>query len=248
MIAGFLPEPPRWHRLLRLVAIPASLLLHGAFSWVFLSGEIRSGKKSQWIEMAVVEPKAPEPIKEPPRPEPRKEPPRPKPAPTEPVDFKETVPEPPRKAAPAEQPRTVRRIQGLSSSSFAPGAGTGFGVRYGNTTRVAAGPEALDLDAKLPDAVPVAQVTTQPRACTKPPVQVPKEAIDNNVEGTIHMTLDLDASGRVVGVHFKNMLGHGVEEACREAALQVRCKPGMQDGNPVPIRGMPHRCTIKAID
>lgn len=246
MYDGFLQEPPLWQRIIRSFAIPASIVLHTIFALAFLSGEIKPGKKSQWIEMAVVEPPPPEITKEPPKPPPRKE--LPKPDPTEPVDFKETVAQPPSDTPPPEQARTVRRIQGLSASSFAQGAGTGFQVRYGNTTRTAASRESYDLNANLPDAVPVATVTTQPKGCTKPPVQVPKEAIDANIEGTINMTLDLDASGRVVGVHFLGTLGHGVEEACKSAALQIRCKPGMQNGTPVAIKGMPHRCTIKAMD
>jgi hypothetical protein len=94
----------------------------------------------------------------------------------------------------------------------------------------------------------VAAATTQPRGCTRPPVEVPKEAIAAAYEGTLRMTLDLDAEGRVVGVAFADHADFGVEDACRAAALQMRCRPARQGEIPVGVTGMPHRCTIKALD
>ena len=75
-----------------------------------------------------------------------------------------------------------------------------------------------------------------------------KEAIEAEYEGTLRMTLDLAASGSVIRVHFLDHADHGVEQACRTAALDMRCRPARKDGVPVSVTGMPHRCTIKALD
>jgi outer membrane biosynthesis protein TonB len=143
----------------------------------------------------------------------------------------------------------VRRVQGLSANSFAEGSGTSVGARRGNTTAVAATEETLELGAAEEFVLlPVASVTTQPRNCTRPPVQVPQEAIEAEYEGTLRMTLNLNEEGKVIGVVFLDHAEYGVEDACRAAAMAIRCKPARKDDVPVSVTGMPHRCTIKALD
>jgi periplasmic protein TonB len=229
--------PPPWHRWVRFLALPVSVGLHVLGLLLLARQPVEARPESQWVEMAVVTPA-------PPPPPPVQTPPRRTQAP-QPVPFSDTVKE----APPAEAPRPTRRIQGLSASSFAQGAGTGLAVRAGNSLGVAPGPEADAIgEAESGGPLPVASVTTQPRACSKPPVEVPKEAIDAGVEGSWRMSLDLDAQGRVVAVRFLDTPGLGLEEACRAAALQIRCRPARQGDLPVPVTGMPHRCTIKALD
>ncbi len=143
----------------------------------------------------------------------------------------------------------MRRIQGLSARSFAQGSGTGISVRAGTTTGVAASDDIMTItQADTFQGLPITAVTTQPRNCSRPPVSVPQEAIDNQVEGTLRMLLELDAHGRVTSVSFTNHLGYGTEGACREAALKIRCRPARQGDTAVAVTGMPHRCTIKALD
>jgi outer membrane biosynthesis protein TonB len=249
MDAGLLLlDPPRWQRWLRPIAIPLSILIHIVLAVLFLSGDLRAATSAGWIEMAVMEPPPPEPVKEKPQPQPRKE--APKPLPDRPAEIKEAPPQATPDKAP-DRARVVRRIQGLSSSSFAAGSGTSFAARAGTTTRAAAGRETLGLD-EADDfnnaAVPVSTVATPPKNCTQPPIQVPKEAIDANVEGTLNASIDIDAQGRVFRVRFLNSLGYGTEEACKVALLQMHCKPGMQDDVPVAVKGIVHRCEFRATD
>ncbi len=251
-----LAPTPLWQRWIQVVALPASVVLHIGLALWIVSRPPAAAAESVWVEMAVMEaPEAPPPEPEaPPEPEETPEPkPEPKPEPEpdlEPVEFEDTVPQDEAPEDPQPQRRrVVRKIQGLSANSFAEGSGTSLGARRGNTTATAATDETLDLEDE--DAfvlMPVASVTTQPKNCTRPPVDVPKEAIEAEYEGTLRMTLDLDDGGRVIKVYFIDRAEYGVEDACRAAAMAMRCKPAKKDGTPVSVTGMPHRCTIKALD
>jgi len=245
-----LATSPRWQRVLRMMALPLSVAFHVGLAFFLVNRPPPAHAEAQWVEMAIVEPEPPpEPEPEPELELEKEQPKPPEPLPeAEPVAFEETVKEAP--PEPAEQPkRRIRRIQGLSQSSFSTGSGTNLAVRAGTTTAVAATDVTMDIgEAADFELLPVASVTTQPRGCTKPPVAVPAEAIEAEYEGTIRMTLDLDAKGRVIGVHFLDRAQYGVEGACRAAALKIRCKPARTDGQPVPVSGMPHRCTIRALD
>lgn len=242
---------PGWHGWVRAGALPVSVALHVLVALILVSRPAPVRAAAEWVEMAVVRPPPP-PVVEQPLPEPKPEPRRPRKP--DAVAFEDTVAEAPPEdagdAAPEERPtRVVRHIQGLSASSFAEGSGTGLAVRRGTSTGLAATDETLGLhDQAGYELLPIATVTTQPRGCTRPPVDVPKEAIAAEYEGTLRMTLDLDETGRVIGVAFLDHADFGVEAACRTAALAMRCRPARRGDVPVPVTGMPHRCTIKALD
>lgn len=247
-----LAPAPAWHRWIQVFALPVSVGLHILLAIIIISRPPPANADVSWVEMAVVEasePPAPEPEPEPEKPPEPERAPEPEPE-LDAVAFEDTVP--PEDAPVEPQPqrqRVVRKVQGLSANSFSEGSGTGIGARRGNTTATAATDETLGLDdAEEFVLLPVSSVTTQPKNCTRPPVQVPKEAIEAEYEGTLRMTLDLDDRGHVFRVHFMDHAEHGVEEACRAAALAMRCRAAKKDGVPVSVTGMPHRCTIKALD
>jgi hypothetical protein len=88
-----------------------------------LKDRVSEEQVEQWVEMAIIkQPPPPEPEPEPEvvevEPEPVKPKPKPKPI-EEPVDFKETVDEPPPDQPPPEKPRPRRIVQGMSANSFA---------------------------------------------------------------------------------------------------------------------------------
>jgi len=257
MTASFddlLAPVPAWQRWLQVVALPLSVALHVALALFIVSRPPPAAAESIWVEMEVIE--APEAQAPEPEPEPEPEPkpkPKPKPQPEPELDavaFEDTVaPEDAPVDTQPERRRVVRTIQGLSANSFAEGSGTSIGVRRGNTTAAAATDDTMALGSDEEFVLlPVASVTTQPKNCTRPPVAVPKEAIEAEYEGTLRMTLDLADNGRVMRVYFLDRAEFGVEDACRVAALAMRCKPAKKDGTPVSVTGMPHRCTIKALD
>ncbi len=164
------------------------------------------------------------------------------------MPFEETTAEPPPEP-PKEKPKPRRVVQGLSASSFAEGSGTGMSVRAGTSTMTKAGKETLEIDQATEFSnVPYASVTTPPRMRAVPEITVPQEAIDNEIEGTWTVVLDVDPSGRVVRARMAKAVGYGIDEACVAAWRASRWKPGKKDGVPVGVTGIPKKCSIKAVD
>lgn len=245
MIQLPLERTPAWYRVLRAGAIFLSIAFHGALAWMAMQDTPEKAQKDNWVEMTVVERKPPPPPPPPP------EQPKPKPPPKA-VDFSKTVKEPPKDQPPEAQPekRVVRRIQGLSASSFAAGSGTGIDARAGTTLGTRAGSDTMSLD-QAKNAVSYAAATVQPRLRYKPPLEVPEAVKTNNVEGTVEVLLDLDVSGKVVKVTLapgRAALGSGAEEACLAAWRQARYSPAMQGDAAVPVTNVPQRCTFKALE
>ena len=238
---------PAWQRALRSSAVGMSIAFHVALALFLIANPGATKKAAEWVEMSVQQPPPPPPP--PPEPDPAEpEPPKPKP---KAVKFEETTPNPPPtpEAAPPPDPtprRVVRQVQGLSASSFAPGAGTGLTVRAGNSTSVRATGDGMSLD----DASGAFQsraytaVTTAPRVRSQPSLEVPEEAKKANIQGAVEVSVDIDARGRVVNVRLVKGLGYGIDEACLAAWKRSTWKPGEQDGTPVGVLGIPQKCTV----
>ncbi len=244
-LSPFSPEPPaeravRWGGGAGAVGALALFLLFG------LSQPLVVERAEQWVEVVVQKAQPPPPAPEPPKPEPPKpEPPKQK----KPVDFKDMKEKPPpdQPPPPAEPPpKTVRRVQGLSASSFAPGANTGLSVNAGNSLQVAATGEKMAIDEAGGPLLPRAYtaVSKLPKLKSAPPLEVPEEAKKALIEGTITVKLDLDEEGRVVKVAVLRGLGMGLDEACVAAWKASRWTPGEQDGVAVPVQGVPQACKV----
>ncbi|MES2640455.1 MAG: energy transducer TonB [Myxococcota bacterium] len=240
---------PGWQRALRTSAIGGSIGVHVLAALFLLSNPAAAKKASEWVEVALNEPKPPPP--KPPEPKVEPEPPKPKPVPKV-VKFEDTTPTPPPpNSAPPPEParRVVRQVQGLTANSFAPGASTGLSVRAGNSTGVAAGKDSMNLnEASGPfEARPYTAVTKAPRLQWSPMMDVPDEARKANVKGMVKVLLDLDAKGKVTRVHVTQGLGFGVDEACVAAYRKSQWKPAEQDGTPVAVLGVPESCAVNEI-
>ncbi len=245
----FQVERPR-ERALRSVAILATLGLHAVAAFALAMNPGLARKAATWVEVTVQEVAAPPP---PPPPAPEPAPPKKKAAPRprapEKVSIEQTAPEEaptPQPDAPPD-PKPVRRVQGLSATSFAPGAGTGFAVRAGNTTAVAANGKGMTLtDADGFLMRPAAAVATQPRLVWEPPaLEVPDAARDAHAQGTIEVELDVDAAGRVARVALVRDIGFGTGEACVAAWRSSRWKPGLHEGRPLTVTGIRKLCTVR---
>lgn len=244
-----------------LVALGAllSLLLHAGAAAVTASIEPAAPeKRTQWIEMTITEtppPPPPEvtPEPEPPPPPPEPEPPKPKPKPKEPevVQFDQTAEnaptDAPLDAKPAGKP--VRKIvQGLSNQSFVDGLNTGLSVRAGTTTSARAGSELMDReDATEFATVPYAAVATAPKAAGRPILTVPEEVRALGVSGRVQVEMTIGADGRVVKVDVVQALHPLADAACVRDLKAMRWKPGLRDGSPVVVTGVPYTCRYEEL-
>ncbi len=240
---------PRWQRVLRSSAVGISIGVHVLLALLLLANPATAKKASQWVEVALNEPKPPPPPPEEKPPEP--EPPKPKPPPKV-VKFEDTTPTPPPDpVAPPPEParRVVRQVQGLTANSFAPGTSTGLSVRAGNSTGVAAGKDTMSLnEAAGPfEARPYTAVTKAPRLQWSPMMDVPDEARKAGVKGIVKVLLDLDAKGKVTRVQVTQGLGYGIDEACVAAYRKSQWKAAEQDGVAVAVVGVPESCAVNEI-
>ena len=138
-------------------------------------------------------------------------------------------------------------MQGLSASSFAAGSGTGIQVRAGTTVRTRATDELMDLEET--PSMHYASVTDPPRLRGAPPaVTVPQEAIDEGIEGSWTVWVNIDAAGQAVEAEMAERVGYGIDGACIAAWKRSRWRPGAKDGVPVAVNRIPMTCTIRALD
>ncbi len=244
-LSPFTPEPAA-QRYLRWGSGAGALALLALVLLGLASQPLVRKKTEQWVEV-VVQKTQPPPPPEPPKVEPPKpEPPKPKPKQVKFEDIAEkplpNQPPPP----PDTPPKTVRRVQGLSASSFAPGGTTGLTVNAGNSLGVPASKDKMELaDATGPlVARAYTAVGKLPKLISAPPMEVPDEARAASIEGTITVRLDLDEKGRVTSVKVVRGLGYGTDEACITAWKGSRWKPGEQDGVPVPVQAVPESCKV----
>jgi TonB family protein len=222
-----------------------ALLLHAGAAWGIAQIRPIERVKELWLEMTVLEPEA-APPPPPPLPEPEVKPDR-SPKPLTPVDFQKTVEEPPPEAQPVEEnpvEQPVRRVQGLSASSFAPGSASGFSVRAGTSMRTGATDDLMSLDEAI---VPYSAATVQPKIRSKPPMVVPEAARLARIEGVIEVLVDLDEEGSVLSVRVLSGLGAAIDEACVQAWKQASFKPAMQGDRAVGVRNAPYRCRVEAV-
>jgi TonB family protein len=115
---------------------------------------------------------------------------------------------------------------GDSTAGIAHGSGgavrsTGFG-----DTVAAAAPMRKAAPASSPSFTPV-EILFKPRPSYS------TEAREMHLEGQVSLEVVFQASGSVKVVRIIKGLGHGLDEAAQQAALQVRFKPATRAGAPV---------------
>ncbi len=240
---------PPWQRWMLVGGIALSVGLHVLIARYAFPDGAAPEKADTWVEMTVVQPPPPPPVQEVvveplPPPEAPKPKPKPKPVP-EKVEFKDTTKQPqPEDAPPTKKP--VRRVVGLSASSFAEGSGNGVSARAGTTLGSGSKTDTMSIE-EAATSVAYGAVTTRPK-CSQPPLEVPESVIEAEVEGQVKIVFDVDGTGKVRNVRVTRKLHPGADAACVSAWTQARCKPGQQGSDAVTVTNMPYYCTFKAIN
>lgn len=240
-----------------VIAIPGSILFHIGLAFLLINAPEEEKKEEVWVEMEFIEnekkekkEKEPEPPPEPEEKEPEPERPKPTPKPKE-VDFKDIPPEPEKEQPPEPPPekKQVRRVQGLKASSFANSGEGGLSARAGTTLNTKAGNETLSIkEASASTAISYAAATKQPRLKKRPPLDIPQSIIENGIEGTVLIVIDIGADGSVTDARVTKSLAPEADLACLKSWKQASFKPAEQAGNTVAITNFPRRCRFKAMD
>ncbi len=79
------------------------------------------------------------------------------------------------------------------------------------------------------------ELTKKPTLEKKAEARYTDEALEAEIEGTVQLKLRIGADGQVEKVEVVDGLGHGLDEAARNAAEQFEFSPAEIDGEPAPV-------------
>jgi TonB family protein len=122
----------------------------------------------------------------------------------------------------------------VASAGFANGIVGGTGKPGGTGTVASAGfsnqagpaPTQVAIKTSEPAFVP-------PVVISEPHPQYTPEAVQLRIQGEVTLQVRFLASGQVEVLRVVNGLGHGLDEAAKRVAEQIRFKPAIKDGHPV---------------
>src|SRR5581483_3840245 len=134
----------------------------------------------------------------------------------------------------------------IASAGFGNGTATGDGSGSANVTRGTVRQSGFgDSDpapvaAKVKPAADIAATTAPPEITSKPTPAYTEEARKLRIEGEVLLEVVFEASGKLHVVRIVRGLGHGLDEAARQAAEQIRFKPALRDGRPADSTAVLH--------
>jgi protein TonB len=79
-------------------------------------------------------------------------------------------------------------------------------------------------------------ITSAPAVIYKVEPQYTQEALDAKVSGTVAVQVLISAEGIPGDFAVRRSLGYGLDEKAIECVTQWRFKPGMRNGEPIPVR------------
>jgi TonB family protein len=137
-------------------------------------------------------------------------------------------------------------VQGLSNDSFLPGSGSGFEVRAGHTTALAATDDLRSLDEPAEQVlVPLAAVTHPPKIRYKPTLDVPEAVKKAGLQGRVELLLTIDQDGLVTDIEVVSSLSPEADAACIDAMRRSRWKAGDREGVAVVTIQVPYACRFE---
>jgi TonB family protein len=105
------------------------------------------------------------------------------------------------------------------------------------TNGIPAGASGAILTPSSPQAAaPVPQKVTPPTLTHFEHATYPKEALEQGIEASVLLLLEIDANGQVTKAVAVEAKGHGFDEAAAAAALQFKFDPATRAGNPIASR------------
>ncbi|RKH12683.1 energy transducer TonB [Corallococcus sp. CA053C] len=215
---------PRRDRSTRFVLafLFVSLALHASGFWFLSTMEGRKQSVAQRpVELVMVEVQKPPPIKV----AEAAKPPPPSEAPPPPNDT--PPPEPQAKPPPLVVGMTMSST--TSAGSFAAPVGN---TAYGKANGTAKDPKDVK-GYSAPKYVPVYQVDSEPTVASEVKIPYPDEARRAGIEGTVTLSITIDADGKVGTVKVISGPGYGLNEAARDAIRRFRFKPAIKGGEAV---------------
>lgn len=126
---------------------------------------------------------------------------------------------------------TMAGASGGSGTGGGAGTGHGTGVGPGNGSGVGTG-ESVDYNGVFS----VGSVTVRPQILGRPTPGYTDEARRNQIEGSVKVSLLLQADGTVSDIKVARGLGYGLDEKAIEAARQLRFVAAQKDGHAVSVR------------
>lgn len=142
----------------------------------------------------------------------------------------------------AASPRgTAARLDAVMTGAFSSAPPAPRGTESGSGE---AQPAGFDRRPSAPArplaAAPNGPVDRPVEIVFKPTPEYTDEARSARIEGTVSLELEFTAAGDVRVLRVVSGLGHGLDEAARQAALRIRFRPAQSDGRPVDSRATVH--------
>jgi TonB family protein len=122
-----------------------------------------------------------------------------------------------------------------------PASGTGLGGEpHGQVRSAGFGQSAAAPIAQHQTASPAAPADTAVEITFKPKPAYTPEAREKRIEGEVLLEVLFSATGQVHVLGLDRGLGYGLDEKAREAASQIRFRPGTRGGSPIDVKGVVH--------
>ena len=120
-----------------------------------------------------------------------------------------------------------------SASEGAPRGLTGNGVGTASTGGHGGAPST---EVNYNDVFSVSNVTSRPQILARPVPGYTEEARRAQVEGSVKLSVVLNANGTISDIRVTRGLGYGLDEKAVEAARELRFVPAQKDGHTVSVR------------
>lgn len=130
-------------------------------------------------------------------------------------------------------------MAGFGGPASGTGAGSG-GDPHGQVRSAGFGQSQAAPTAQHQTATPATPADTAVEITYKPIPAYTPEAREKKIEGEVLLQVLFSATGQVHVLGLDRGLGYGLDEKAREAASQIRFRPGTRGGNPIDVKGVVH--------